>query len=261
VSTFSAWPIPDVQWSTFYLTAAGKLNQGKPPSVEASGRRSYLYPVGTEIASTNEMFSAPPAPIGALAYRTLPLAEDLTIIGSPVVTLYASSELKDTDFMTVLHDIDPGGQATYVQRGLLRASHRGLDPKRSSAREPIHSHDKAEELVPGKVYEVKFSFLPVGHVVRAGHSLELAIMAPPTIPSPSWGFAPLTTPGLNTIYHSAKNPSMLELPVVPKVKAQAPAPPFGSLPLQPARQRVLSWEAQRKNLDEILQYRRPEGEP
>ena len=115
--------------------------------------------------------------------RTPPMPEDLAIIGSPVVTLYASSEQKDTDFMAVLHDINAEGQVTYVQQGFLRASHRALDPKKSSAHEPIHLHDKAEELTPGKIYEVKFTLLPVGHVVRSGHSLELAIMAPPSLPS------------------------------------------------------------------------------
>jgi predicted acyl esterase len=259
VSTFSAWPIPDVQWSTFYLTSDGKLTQGKPPSVEASGRRSYLYPTGTEIASTNEMFSTSPAPIGCLVYRTGPLPEDMAIIGSPVVTLHASSEQQDTDFMAGLHDINPEGQVTYVQRGLLRASHRALDAKKSTAHEPIHMHDKGEELTPGKIYEVKFSLLPVGHVLRRGHSLELAIMTPPNIPSPSWGFAQVTAPGLNTIYHSAKNPSTLELPVVSMVTAQGPAPPFGSLPLQPARGRLPTWDAQRKALDEILLYRNTAG--
>ena len=73
----------------------------------------------------------------------------MAIIGSAVVTLYVSCEQKDTDFMAVLHDIDPEGQVTHVQRGFLRASHRALDPKKSSAHEPIQAHDKAEELTPG----------------------------------------------------------------------------------------------------------------
>jgi hypothetical protein len=231
-----------------------------------TGVRHYLYPAGTEVISTNETFSAPPAPVGSLWYRTLPLREDMTIIGSPTVTLYVSSEQKDTDFMAVLHDFvfdarTLKGQATYIQRGFLRASHRALDPKKTSPHEPIHRHDKAEDLEPGKIYEVKFSLFPVGHTVRRGHSLELAIMAPPAIPSPSWGFAPVMLPGVNTVQHSREYLSILELPVVPNLKAQAPAPAFGSLPLQPARELLPSWDGQRRAIDELLQFHNPASGP
>ena len=91
------------------------------------------------------------------------------------------------------------------------------------------------------------------HVLRRGHFLELAILAPPSIPSPSWAFAPVTPPGLNTIYHSAQYPSNLELPVAPKLKAQAPDPPFGSLLFQPAREEPATGaNNERKNLEDIF---------
>jgi putative CocE/NonD family hydrolase len=177
----------------------------------------------------------------------------MVVIGSPVLTLYASSEQPDTDFMVVLHDIDPKGQVTYVQRGLLRASHRALDPKSSTPHEPIHRHDKADKLTPGQVYEIKLALLPVAQVLRRGHLLKLAILAPPSIPSPSWAFEAVTAPGLNTIYHSAQHPSNLELPVLPKLKALAPEPPFGSLPFQPAREEpAKGWDSERNNLESIL---------
>jgi predicted acyl esterase len=270
VSGFSAWPIPETVWATFYLTEGGELAPGKPPSQIVAGKRLYLYPAGTEVVSTNETFSVPPVPVGSLWYRTPPLQEDMTIIGSPVVTLYVSSEQKDTDFMAVfmavLHDFVFGdrtlkGQATYIQRGFLRASHRALDPKKTSPHEPIHRHDKAEDLEPGRIYEVKFSIFPVGHRVRRGHSLELAIMAPPAIPSPSWGFAPVMLTGVNTVYHSREYLSRLELPVVPNLKAQAPAPAFGSLPMQPALELLPSWDGQRKTIDELLQFYNPASGP
>ena len=252
VSTFSTWPIPDVEWSTLYLTADGRLDKAKPATKLAIGSRFYLYPAGTEIMSTNETFSAPPAPVGSLVYRTKPLPEDLAIIGSPVLTLYTSSEQKDRAFMAVLHDVNPQGQVTYVQRGLLRASHRA-GPEAVRQHEPIHRHDKAEELTPGQVYEIKFALLPVAHVLRRGHSLELAIMAPPSVPSPTWAFEPVMPPGLNTIYHTAQYPSSLELPVASKLKAEAPEPPFGSLPFQPAREMPASgWDQERKTLEDIL---------
>jgi predicted acyl esterase len=252
-STFATWPIPDVEWSTLYLTADGRLDQTKPAVPKGNGTRFYLYPAGTEIAATNETFSTPPAPVGSLLYRTRPLPEDLAIIGSPVLTLYASSTQKDTDFMAVLHDVNPQGQVTYVQRGLLRASHRALDAAKSTPHEPIHRHDKTEELLPGQVYEIHFALLPVAHVLRRGHALELAILAPPSIPSPSWAFMPGAPAGLNTIYHSAQYASRLDLPIALKLKAPAPEPPLGSLPFQPVRGiPAKGWDNERKSFDDIL---------
>src|SRR5262249_10582652 len=136
--------------------------------------------------------------------------------------------------------------------GLLRASHRALDAKKSTPHEPIHAHDNAAELTPGQVYEMKFSLLPVGHVVRRGHFLELVLMAPPPSPAPIWSFLPVL-PGVNTVYHSLTSPSTLELPILSTITAQAPDPSSGSLPLQPAReQSPLSWENERKILDNEL---------
>jgi predicted acyl esterase len=253
ISTFSTWPIPDVEWSTLYLTADGGLDKAKPANESMSGSHFYLYPAGTEIVSSNETFSAPPAPVGALVYRTRPLPEDLAIVGSPVLTLYASSEQPDTDFMAVLHDVNAKGQVTYVQRGLLRASHRALDSKNSKPHEPMHRHDMAEKLTPGHVYEIKLALLPLAHVLRRGHYLELAILAPPSVPSPSWAFEPAAPPGLNTVYHSAQYPSNLELPVLPKLKAQAPEPAVGSLPFQPAREQPAEGlDNERKSFEAIL---------
>jgi predicted acyl esterase len=253
IARFPTWPIPDVHWSTLYLTADGKLDKAKPATERGSGPRAYLYPAGTEMLASNETISAPPAPVGSLTYRSRPLPEDLTIMGSPVLTVYASSEHKDTAFMAVLYDVNPKRQVTYVQHGLLRASHRALDPEQSRPHEPIYRHDKAEELNPGQVYEIKLALFPVAYVLRRGHFLELAILAPPSVPSPSSAFAPVTPPGLNTIYHSTQYPSNLELPVAAKLKAQAPDPPFGSLLSQPAREEPATGaNNERKNLEEIL---------
>jgi predicted acyl esterase len=262
VSSFSTWPIPGVQWSTFFLTADGKLDKAKAATERTTGQRTYLYPAGTENVSTNETFSAAPVPIGCLTYRTGPLPEDLAIVGSPALTLYASSEQPDTAFMAVLHDVNPKGQVTYIQHGLLRASYRTLDPKESRPHEPIHLHDKAEQLKPGQVYEIQFALFPVAHVLRRGHRLELAIMAPPSVPSPSWAFAPVTQPCINTIYHSVEFASRLELPVVTHLKAQASEPTLGSLLSQPAREQPgTGWSNERKNLEEILRSWKTEKLP
>jgi predicted acyl esterase len=137
--------------------------------------------------------------------------------------------------MVVLHDIDENGNTLYLTRDFLRASLRGIDQKRSNAEETVRAFNKVEPLTPGQIYEMKLSIPPLGHVLRKGHSLELAIMAPSHIGQPNWGFMILDLPGRNTVYHSAQYPSSLTLSVLPGERAQALAPACGVMERQPCR--------------------------
>ncbi len=232
-TTYAAWPVPTLQWATFYLTAEGNLAKDLP--VDGDSTRDYVYPLGTELAGSNEQFLIPPYPHGSLSYRTAPMESDMALLGSPQLTFYLSSEGTDTDFKFTLKDIDPDGNALFLQRTMLRASLRAVDPKMSSANEIIQAFVKVEPLEPGKVYEMKLSLTAFGHVVRKGHRLELSILAPNTVPDPIWAFLPVGSSVINTVHHGKSYPSLLRLPVVPGESARAPAPPLGVLRNQPYR--------------------------
>jgi putative CocE/NonD family hydrolase len=227
-ATFPDWPPPELRWSTFHLTADGRLSS-TPVTAQESGTRSYTFPIGTELAGDAVAFANPPSPLGSLAYRTPVLTEDLTLLGPAQLTFWVSTEQKDTDFMVVLHDVGPEGETTFVQKGFLRASHRAVDTSRSTGYQIFQRHDRVEELTPGTVYEIKLSLIEAGHVFRRGHMVELAVMAPSPVPSPDWGPAPLDLPGVNTLHHSTRYPSQLKLPILPGGRAQGEAPKCGEL--------------------------------
>ncbi len=237
VETFSNWPVPGTERRTLRLGADGSLG-AEALVEEQTGPLTYVYPMGTELVGNNDMFLIPPAPLGSLVYRTAPFAEDLPVLGSARLVLHVSAEAEDTDFMVVLHDIGPDGETLYLQRAFLRASHRAIDPALSSEHWTHHPHDRSEPLVPGEAYELVISFPEVGHVFRAGHALELAILAPNFTPATDWGPMPINLPGINTVYHSADHPSRLELPVVASIVATGPPPECGSLEYQPCRPQV-----------------------
>jgi predicted acyl esterase len=163
------------------------------------------------------------------------MTEDLTILGAPQLTFYVSIEHDDADFVVDLHDLYPNGDVQYLQRGMLRASMRAIDPVRSRPDAIRHKFDKRDPLTPGKVYEIKMSLPPIGAVIRQGHRLEVTIMAPSPIAQPDWGFLPVGQAGRNTVFHSADRPSVLNVPVIPGVGAQGPVPACGSLDFQPCR--------------------------
>jgi len=232
--TFDAWPPPGAQSMILYLTGEGLLGPAAPPAGTPGARqRTYVYPLGSESLASNAAFSVVPSPAGSLAYRTAPMKGDLTLLGAPQLTLYMASDQPDTDLMAVLHDVAPDGHVTYLQRGFLRASHHVSAP--AEGERGIGGHDRAAPLVPGRPYRLVVPLFPVGHVVRAGHVLELAILAPPTLPSPAWALATVSAPAVNTIFHGGAYSSALSLPTLRDRHAQAPAPPCGALPFQPCR--------------------------
>jgi uncharacterized protein len=131
-TTYASWPVPQSQWSTYYLTADGGLSARQPAMSKNDGERSYLYPAGTELVGNNQQFALAPYELGTLSYKTEVMTEDMTVLGFPQLDFYFSSEQKDTDFMFTLKDIDANGDTLFLQRAFLRASLRQIDPSKST---------------------------------------------------------------------------------------------------------------------------------
>ncbi|MBK5254640.1 MAG: CocE/NonD family hydrolase [Vicinamibacteria bacterium] len=230
---FSTWPAPESGWLDLSMTVAGKLRPGSELLSTETGERFYVASLGTELIGDSASFSSRPSPVGALSYRGEPLAEDTTVLGAPEVVLQLSSELADTDVMLALHDISPLGEVLFVQRGFLRASHQEARPAPAWGGRPRPTHAALTALSQGEVRELKIALYPVGHVFRRGHVIELLVLSPSGVPSPNWAFASPVIPGRNQVHHGTLRRSRLLLPVLPKRQAEAPAPPCGSLELQP----------------------------
>jgi len=160
-----------------------------------------------------------------LTFTTASLANDLEICGPIKLVLHAASTCKDTDFFIKLTDqfpqssddrakgLNPGGEL--VTRGWLRASHRALDPARSTEMEPYHTHDAPESLVPGQVYRFDISLEPMAYLFKAGHRIRLEIVngdSPVTEVLWTHYYRPDKI-GEDTVYHNAQYPSALTLPV------------------------------------------------
>jgi putative CocE/NonD family hydrolase len=235
ISRYSAWPPPETKLQPLYLTGDAQLVPEKPTSAEQTASRTYTYPTGTELIGSNAQFSLPVQPEGVLVYRSAPMLEDLTILGAPQLTFYVTLQSDDADFVVDLHDLYPNGDVLYLQRGLLRASMRAIDPVRSRPDAIRHRFDRRVPLLPGKVYEIKMSLPPIGAVIRQGHRLEVTILAPSPIAQPDWGFQPAGKPGRITVHHSAAQPSVLTVPVIPGARAEGPVPTCGTLDFQPCR--------------------------
>jgi putative CocE/NonD family hydrolase len=159
-----------------------------------------------------------------VTFTSAPLEQDMEVTGPLVLNLWASSTAEDAQFIVKLMDMGPvapevagalktldlAPPARMVTMGWLKASHRALDPQRSTPLAPYHTHENPQPLEPGKPYEFAIEIWPTCWVFKAGHRIRLDIT------SFDLGHHLGHLRGTDTFYHDAQRPSHLVLPVVPK---------------------------------------------
>ncbi len=159
------WPIARTQWTKLYLDPAG---------------RSLTWdPVIAEGSATFEALGE------GVTFTTAPLERDTEITGPAASKLWLSSSRDDVDVFLVLHLFAPDGAEVLFQgaldphsplgQGWLRASHRKLDAKLSTAYRPVHTHDERQPLTPGQRYELDVEIWPTSIVVPAGYRIALTL--------------------------------------------------------------------------------------
>jgi predicted acyl esterase len=120
-----------------------------------------------------------------VTFLTPPMTAELEITGPVAAKIWLSSHSTDADVFLILRVFDPAGQEvvfigsndprTPVGLGWLRASHRKLDPRKTLAYRPYHTHDEVLPLAPGKAVELDIEIWPTSIVVPHGHRLGLTV--------------------------------------------------------------------------------------
>lgn len=219
----AGFPFPDTQFTDWYLTGDGGLVKTPPfrpepqrSYVSATHRQLWSYQAGPTVGPPLTTMEGP----DELDYRSLPLAQTLTIAGPVTATLYLQASGIDTELFVELIDEAPDGSVTYLQRGLLRASHRAIDQAASDRTpdgriyRPHRPHTNPTPILPLATVEYLIEIWPVGHVFRPGHRIGVKLHAPPFVDS-YYAYVPRTLPTLNTVLHGVAFPSRIMLPVVP----------------------------------------------
>ena len=114
----------------------------------------------------------------------------MVIAGPSSLDLHLRSSARDTDLQVTLSEVRPDGNETYVQNGWLRASHRKLDPRRSTSIDPVPTHLRrdAAPLPRGRFSLVRVPIWPVAHAFRAGSRIRVTVEATGG-DRPRWQFA------------------------------------------------------------------------
>jgi putative CocE/NonD family hydrolase len=98
-----------------------------------------------------------------LVYTSEPLTEPMEVSGPVSVTLYVSSDAKDTDFTVKLIDVDTEGRAWNLDETIQRMRyHTGYDKPQT-------------RMTPGAVYKVTLGPLNTSNLFKAGHRVRIEV--------------------------------------------------------------------------------------
>jgi putative CocE/NonD family hydrolase len=148
-----------------------------------------------------------------LVYSTDPLEQDVEVTGPIEAELWASSNAKDTDFFVRLLDVHPDGRAYNLMSPtleVLRARYR-------------NDESRPQLLTPGKVERFRLRRMMTSNVFKAGHRIRVHVSSsffPHLDRNPNTGGAfgvdSKTREAEQTIYHDARQPSRIILPIIPR---------------------------------------------
>jgi putative CocE/NonD family hydrolase len=187
------WPLPETQWTRFYLQPDRSLatalpDDGAAPLAFSADPHDPVPTIGGAMSSGEPVMRAGaydqrtgPGLFGArppygprserpdvLSFATPPLAEDLEVAGPLELHLWVASDGPDADVHAKLVDVYPPnedyphGFAMNLSEGLLRLRYRD-------------SWEAPTPMRPGEVYAVRIAMFPIANLFRRGHRLRLDI--------------------------------------------------------------------------------------
>lgn len=231
------WPLKRARPTKLYLTGGGHANTldgdgrlSSRPAGSKSQTETYIYDPRDPVLTTGgTSCCAALTSIGpkdqrpvekrkdVLVFTTEPLTQTVEVTGPVTLTLYAATTAKDTDWTAKLVDVSPDGFARNVQEGILRARYRQTRGKAPGTL-----------LEPGQVYEYTIDLWATSNAFLPNHRIRLEVSSsnfPHFDRNLNSGEDTATGSRVEvatqTIYRSARYPSHLLLPVIPRTVSPA----------------------------------------
>jgi len=185
--TTRVWPPAGQVMERWYLAAGQSLSSSSPEVSEGFDDYAVDFSAGsgttsrwaTQLGGGDVHYpDRRDADLKLLTYTSPPLAEDMEITGSPVISLQLSTSHPDGAVIVYLEDVAPDGHVRMLTEGQLRLIHRAIsDEPEFATFGPYHTFASKDgvPMVPGEVSPVSFALLPVSALIRQGHSIRIAI--------------------------------------------------------------------------------------
>ncbi len=216
--TVNTWPLSNATNISFFLVRGPSgtiksVNDGILSTKEQTSDRDHArYTADYSTTSEDEDMSTNDAK--GLTFTSMPLEDDMTIIGHPIVTLFVTSTAEDGDFYVYLEEISESGASKCITDGILRASHRVLmKPPFDNLGLPYHRHFAADmkPLQKGEPAELALDLLPIARVFRKGTRIRVTITCADKSYTEQHQPDP---PPVVTLYFKQQHVSHISLPVV-----------------------------------------------
>ena len=169
------WPLARTQYTKFYLNAQtanvvdDAMHDLRMSTVAPENADEIIFPSGPEAYRRGR------AGQPMVTFVTGPLSEDVEVTGHIKLMLWVSSETDDMDVFAYLRNMAPDGSVETATRGILKVSHRKLDPELSKPYRPYHTHDDEQKLNPGEVVPIELEIWATSMVFRKGHRIRLDV--------------------------------------------------------------------------------------
>lgn len=210
-----------------------------PPTVD--GDANYSAEIPLELRTGMPPCFLPVKPPSVLeiwrtgiSFISGPVEEDMVFAGYGKAKLWVSSTSEDMDIYLSLRVLDENGQEVDyagpttmgmnvpnypLAKGWLKASHRKIDPSRSTHYTVKHTHREADyaPLENGEVVPVEIEIIPNTALIRKGYRLRVDIQPFDGVDhGPRHGYEAKYHDGArNTIYTGPDRPGFIQLPIVP----------------------------------------------
>ncbi|MCD2191927.1 CocE/NonD family hydrolase [Actinomycetospora endophytica] len=157
------WPPPGTTWRELHLDP-GLRTLADAPAAELSEVSWRTRGDGLSFCRQVETDAELVGPMSARLWVSLPRGGDVSLF---------LGVTKERDGREVGFEGSYGFRGDMVTHGMLRASHRRLDPTLSEPGRPVHTHTEEEPLEPGEIVPVEIALLPSATLFRAGDVLRL----------------------------------------------------------------------------------------
>jgi len=221
-SSASVWPPASATSRTMLLDgdarpgAAGRLVSARNEKPDIVGEFTVDYAPECVDSSIDPYFLFRPcvAAGNSIVFDMPILADDLHVLGHPLVDLQVSFSTPDADLFAYLEIVTPSGDVSIMTHGRLRASHRKeSEPPIDYMGIPYHSGLKAdvEPVVPGDIARLQFDLMPTSTIVKAGSHLRLRLAG--ADPRQRFRTIQFDPPPVVTIHQGESGVSSLQLPL------------------------------------------------
>ena len=204
------WPLARTEYTKFYLSAQSAnavddaMHDLELSSTAPKKAASITFPSGPEAYRRGK--SGQPM----VTFVTGPLKEEVEVTGHIKLMLWVSSETDDMDVFAYLRNMAPDGSVETATRGILKVSHRKLDPELSEPYRPYHAHDEEQKLKPGEIVPIEVEIWATSMVFKKGHRIRLDVQ-----PHDGEHYFAAYKLKDNTIYIGGDRASYVLLPIIP----------------------------------------------